>query len=147
MTRRVRSRFPDDGREDSQTCKVKVDTLENFPSDDRAVLIATPEVDIINFEVEVTFSAGSLTHKACLVLAHNGVNNYYSFVGVHDTVEVDVHMGPLHRRRQRASGMTQRDPPRCSSVLRQRRVDHARDHLAQPGRQTSTVRSVFDGAP
>ncbi len=77
MTLRVRSRFLENGRENSQTRKARVDALENPPDDDSVVLIATPDVDIINYEVEVTFPTSSSTKRAGLVFAHNGLNSYH----------------------------------------------------------------------
>ncbi len=56
--------------------KVNVDTLTSGD----AVLIADPNIDMINFEVEVTFPMGSSTNKAGIIFCHDGNNSYYAVV-------------------------------------------------------------------
>ncbi len=55
---------------------MNVDTLTSGD----AVLIADPNIDMINFEAEVTFPTGSSTNKAGIIFCHDGNNSYYAVV-------------------------------------------------------------------
>ncbi|MEK6675464.1 MAG: hypothetical protein AABZ47_07395, partial [Planctomycetota bacterium] len=56
--------------------QVNVDTLTSGD----AVLLADARLDVINYELTITFPTSSSSNKAGLVFAHNGSNSYYSVV-------------------------------------------------------------------
>ncbi|MEK6674488.1 MAG: RHS repeat-associated core domain-containing protein [Planctomycetota bacterium] len=56
--------------------QVNVDTLTSGD----AVLLADAKLDVINYELQITFPTSSSSNKAGLVFAHNGSNSYHAVV-------------------------------------------------------------------
>ncbi|MEK6675393.1 MAG: hypothetical protein AABZ47_07025, partial [Planctomycetota bacterium] len=56
--------------------QVNVDTLTSGD----AVLLADAKLDVVNYELQITFPTSSSSNKAGLVFAHDGSNSYYSVV-------------------------------------------------------------------
>ena len=67
--------------------KVNVDSLTSGD----AVLLASPDLDIVNYSVEVTFPSESSTNKAGLILCHDGNNSYYAVVLDRDAGKLALH--------------------------------------------------------
>jgi RHS repeat-associated protein len=56
--------------------KVNVDSLTSG----EAILLADPKLDLVNYQVDVTFPTSSSSNKAGVVFAHDGNNSYYAVV-------------------------------------------------------------------
>jgi len=57
----------------------------------QAIILADADLDIVNYEVEVTFPTGSSTNKAGLVFAHDGDDSFYAVVLDRDAGKIALH--------------------------------------------------------
>ncbi len=66
----------DQGTWSISSSKVNVDTLTSGA----ALLLASPQLDQVNYSVEVTFPGSSSTNKAGLIFTHDGDDSFCAVV-------------------------------------------------------------------
>ena len=57
----------------------------------KALLLADPQLDIVNTQVKITFPSGSSTAKAGIAFCHDGTDNYYLVVINRSTGKIALH--------------------------------------------------------